>query len=40
MQYVNKHRIDAHAKDIDANVLNQLSIALNWLQDKVTDYLS
>jgi len=34
---INKHRIDAHAKDIDSDEYQSVIIALNWLNDKISD---
>jgi hypothetical protein len=40
MEYINKNRIDAHAKGITTDALNQLLIAMDWIDERVNDYLS
>jgi hypothetical protein len=39
LSLINKHRIDAHAKDIDTDVYQSVIIAINWLNEKLTDVL-
>lgn len=39
MPLVNKHRIDAHAKDIDEQTLNILILAIEWLRTKTDTFL-
>jgi hypothetical protein len=39
MKYVNRHRADAHANDIDDGTLGILLIALQWLQNQVNGFL-
>jgi hypothetical protein len=40
MEYVNKYRIDAHAKDVDENTLGILLISLQWLRRQVDSFLA
>ena len=40
IEYLNKHRIDAHAKDIDEDTYNQLLIATEWLQERVDQFMN
>lgn len=39
LSLINKHRIDAHAKDIDNEEYQSVVIALNWLNEKITSVL-
>lgn len=39
LSLINKHRIDAHAKEIDNEVYQSVIIALNWLNEKLKDVL-
>lgn len=39
MNFINKHRIDAHAKEIDEENLNVLLLAICWIQRNINDYL-
>ena len=39
MEFVNKYRVHAHAKDISEDDLNVLQIAIKWLQQQIDNYL-
>jgi hypothetical protein len=39
MNYVNKHRADAHANEIDDDEIGLLLISLQWLKKQVNEYL-
>lgn len=39
MEYVNKHRIDAHANELDDETLGILLISLEWLTKRVNEFL-
>lgn len=39
MEYVNSHRIDAHANDIEDDEFALVEIGLNWLNNKIEIYL-
>lgn len=39
MEYVNRYRIDAHARDMSEDEFALLRIALQWLQERVTAFL-
>jgi len=40
MEFVNQHRVDAHAKVIEDDDYGILKIALKWLQDRVDAFLA
>jgi hypothetical protein len=39
MNYVNKHRADAHANEVSEDEIGILLIALQWLHKQVNEYL-
>lgn len=40
MQLINKHRIDAHAKDLDGATFNTLIMAIDWMKSKTEAFLN
>lgn len=39
LSLINKHRADAHAKEIDDDVYQSVIIAINWLNEKLKEVL-